>query len=98
VFEIMRKIGIDISSHRSKHLDKFVGQHFDYVLTMRDIANESCPIFPGTTKRLHESFEDPPPPSVGSEEDRFVVFRRVRDQLRSYLEQFASPNASQFNL
>lgn len=82
--EAMREIGIDISGHRSKHLDEFAGQHFDYVLTVCDSANESCPIFPGGSKRIHQNFEDPPSASVGS------VFRRVRDQLRSYLKQFAA--------
>jgi arsenate reductase len=88
--QVMREIGIDISHHRSKHLDEFRGQHFDYVLTVCDNANESCPIFPAATVRIHESFEDPPPPSEGSEQERLSVFRRVRDQLRSYLKQFAS--------
>ena len=87
---VMREIGIDISHQRSKHLDEFAGQHFDYVITVCDNANESCPIFPGTTKRLHESFDDPPSASVGSEEQRLEVFRRVRDQLRIYLKRFAS--------
>ncbi|MFL6452203.1 MAG: arsenate reductase ArsC [Bryobacteraceae bacterium] len=96
--QVMREIGIEITTQRSKHLDEFAGQHFDYVLTVCDNANESCPIFPGTTTRIHQSFEDPPPPSVHSEEDRLVVFRRVRDQMRSYLEQFASSHADVQNL
>jgi arsenate reductase len=90
--QVMREIGIDISNHRSKHLDEFAGQHFDYVLTVCDNANESCPMFPDATKRIHESFDDPPLPSVGSEEERLWVFRRVRDDLRSYLKNFACPN------
>jgi arsenate reductase len=87
---VMQELGIDITGHRSKHLDEFSGQHFDYVLTVCDHAYESCPIFPGGTKRIHQSFEDPPPPSVGSDEERLAVFRRVRDQLRVYLRDFAS--------
>lgn len=83
--QVMQEIGIDIGGHRSKHLDEFAGQHFDYVLTVCDNVNESCPIFPGATKRIHESFGDPPPALVGSEEERLTVFRRVRDELRSYL-------------
>ena len=78
--QVMSEIGIDISGHRSKHLDEFTGQHFDCVLTVCDNANESCPIFPGNTKRLHQNFDDPPPPSVGSEEERLRIFRRVRDE------------------
>ena len=86
---VMRELGIDIGSHRSKHVDEFEGQGFDYVLTVCDNAKESCPIFLGTTKRLHHSFEDPPPASEGANEERMTIFRRVRDELREYLSQFA---------
>jgi protein-tyrosine-phosphatase len=55
----MREIGIDISGHRSKHVDEFNGQRFDYVITVCDNAKESCPVFMGTVKQLHHSFEDP---------------------------------------
>ncbi len=84
----MCELGIDISGHRSKHVDEFAGQHFDYVITVCDHAKESCPVFFGTAKRLLHSFEDPPPPSAGSDEQRMAIFRRVRDQLRAYLRQF----------
>jgi arsenate reductase len=84
----MREIGIDISGHRSKHLDEFAGQSFDYVLTLCQDANESCRIFPGATKRIHRSFEDPPQPSVGSEAERLAIFRLVRDQIRENLKRF----------
>jgi arsenate reductase len=53
--EAMREIGIDISEHRSKSVDEFVGQEFDYVITVCDNANEQCPVFPGKTKRIHWS-------------------------------------------
>jgi len=89
---VMRELGIDITAHRSKHVDEFAGQPFDYVLTVCDHANESCPVFLGTTKRLHHSFEDPPPASVGSDDERLAIFRRVRDQLRAYLAEFAQIN------
>src|ERR1700736_5444307 len=56
---VMRELGIDISGHRSKHVDEFDGQHFDYVITVCDNAKESCPVFLGSTKRLHQDFEDP---------------------------------------
>jgi arsenate reductase len=85
----MRELGIDISGHRSKHVDEFEGQHFDYVLTVCDQAKESCPVFIGAVKRLHHSFDDPPPMSEGTEQERMAVFRRVRDELRAYLEDFA---------
>ena len=57
--EAMREIGIDISGHRSKTLDGFVGQPWDYVITVCDHANERCPLFPGRAQRIHWSFEDP---------------------------------------
>ncbi|HEY4088781.1 MAG TPA: arsenate reductase ArsC [Bryobacteraceae bacterium] len=85
----MRELGIDISGQRSKNVDEFTGQRFDYVLTVCDHARETCPVFFGTAERLHHSFEDPPAPGVGSEEERMAVFRRVRDELRVYLREFA---------
>ncbi len=86
----MREIGIDMSGHRSKHVDEFDGQRFNFVITVCDNAKESCPVFLGAVKRLHHSFEDPPPPSVGTNEERMAIFRRVRDELRDYLHEFAS--------
>jgi arsenate reductase len=87
--EVMRELGIDISGHRSKSLDEFKGKHFDCVLTVCDNAKESCPIFPGQTVTLHHNFEDPAA-SVGSEEERLALFRRVRDEIREYLKTFPS--------
>ena len=84
----MHEIGIDISGHRSKSVDEFAGQAFDYVITVCDNAKESCPIFPATTKRIHWSLDDPAAVQ-GSEEQRLAEFRRVRGQLRSLLRQFA---------
>jgi arsenate reductase (thioredoxin) len=86
--QAMREIGIDISGHRSKSVDEFIGQDFDYVITVCDNAKESCPIFPGKTKRIHQSFEDPPPPSVGSDEQRLSIFRRVRDEIREWMREY----------
>ena len=86
---VMRELEIDISAHRSKSVGEFAGQDFDYVITVCDNARESCPVFFGPANRLHRSFEDPPAESVGSEADRLAVFRRVRDELRSYLAEFA---------
>ena len=82
---VMKELGIDISGQRSKHVDEVEGQRFDYVVTVCDNAKESCPVFMGAVKRLHHSFEDPPPITAGTEEERMTVFRRVRDQLRVYL-------------
>jgi arsenate reductase len=85
----MRELGIDISGHRSKSVKEFDGQHFDYVITVCDSARESCPVFFGSAEKLHHSFEDPPAESIGSEAERLAIFRRVRDELRTYLAEFA---------
>lgn len=85
----MRELGIDISGHRSKHVDEFEGQQFDTVITVCDHAKESCPVFLSAPKKLHHSFDDPPPASDGTEAERMAVFRRVRDELRGYLKDFA---------
>jgi arsenate reductase len=85
---VMRELGIDISAHRSKPVEEFDGQHFDYVITVCDSARESCPVFFWAAKKLHRDFEDPAA-LQGSEEQRLALFRRVRDELREYLKGFA---------
>lgn len=84
--EAMREAGIDISAHRPKSVDEFLGQQFDYVITVCDNANELCPTFPGNTRRIHWSFEDPAA-TTGDEATRLAVFRRVRDEIRSRFKQ-----------
>jgi len=84
---VMRELGIDIGGHRSKSVEEFAGQPFDYVLTVCDNARESCPIFPGKAALIHQSFEDPAA-REGSDGERLTAFRRVRDQLRRYLTTF----------
>lgn len=84
---VMRELGIDISGHRSKHVDEFEGQTFDYVVTVCDKARESCPVFFGQAQKLHHDFEDPAA-LIGSEEQRLALFRRVRDELRVFLREF----------
>ncbi|HEY8411555.1 MAG TPA: arsenate reductase ArsC [Pyrinomonadaceae bacterium] len=86
---VMRELGIDISHHRSKSVDEFLGQDFDYVITVCDNANEQCPIFPSNTKRIHWSFEDPAA-AAGDEQARLAVFRRVRDEIFDRLRLFAN--------
>lgn len=86
---VMRELGIDISSHRSKHVDEFRGQPFDYVLTVCDNAKDHCPCFPGTVTH-HHSFQDPAA-FAGTETDRLALFRQVRDQIRKYLRTFPPP-------
>jgi arsenate reductase (thioredoxin) len=83
--EVMNEIGIDISGQQSKPLQQYLGQPFDYVITICDAANEACPVFPGAKQRLHWSFEDPAA-AVGSEEERLMVFRTVRDDIKEHIE------------
>jgi len=81
----MNEIGVDISGHESKTLERYLGEPFDYVITVCDDANEACPFFPGAKSRLHWSLPDPSA-AKGSEEERLAVFRSVRDQLRDCLQ------------
>ncbi|MGA3026445.1 MAG: arsenate reductase ArsC [Bryobacteraceae bacterium] len=86
---MMREAGIDISSHRSKPVDEFLGQEFRYVVTVCDNARESCPIFPGKAERIHWSFEDPAAVQ-GTQAEREGAFRRVRDQIAGRVREFAA--------
>jgi arsenate reductase (thioredoxin) len=88
---VMKELGIDISGHRSKSVEEFRGKKFDYVITVCDSARESCPVFFGAANHLHRSFADPAV-LEGSVEERLSLFRRVRDELRAYLDQFAQNN------
>ncbi len=78
----MAELGINIAGSRSKSVDEFAGQRFDYIFTVCDNAKESCPVFPGGGKKLHESFEDP---AAAPADQQLEVFRRVRDQIASRL-------------
>lgn len=80
---VMAEIGIDIRGHRSKVVDEFAEQSFDYVLTVCGHANDACPVHTGHGQRIHRAFEDPAA-TEGSEEERLAAFRRVRDKLRVY--------------
>lgn len=80
----MAEVGIDISGHRSKSVDEFAGQQFDYVVTVCDSAREACPVFPGPGQRLHDSFEDP---AAAPRDQQLAVFRKVRDQILASLEE-----------
>jgi arsenate reductase len=93
--QAMREIGVDISGHRSKSVDEFIGQDFDYIITVCDNAKETCPVFPGHAIRIHQSFEDPPPPGAGSDEERLAVFRNVRDELREWMNNFIHLNSAE---
>ena len=82
---VMAELGIDLSGHRSKHVDEFASQPIDYVLSVCDNAREICPVFPSGTVRMHHSFDDPAD-LEGSETERLALFRRVRDEIREYLQ------------
>jgi len=84
---VMGELGIDLSQHRSKHVNELSGQSFDYVLTVCDHAREVCPIFPASTRMIHHSFVDPGN-LRGSKEEQVAEFRRIRDQIREYLRAF----------
>ncbi len=85
--EAMRESGINITNHRSKSVDEFAGQEFDYVITVCDNARVNCPVFPGATRRVHWSFDDPAAVE-GDVETRLAVFRRVRDEIKERLHEF----------
>lgn len=85
----LKEKGIDISHHRSKSVDEFTGQHFDYVITVCDNAKENCPVFPAKTNQIHQSFEDPAAVE-GSDETRLNAFRKVRDEIENWLTAFVS--------
>ena len=87
--DAMREIGIDISSQRSKSVDEFAGQRFDYVVTVCDNANLQCPMFPGKSERIHWSIEDPAEVE-GDDEIKLEAFRRVRDILQERLRNWIS--------
>jgi arsenate reductase len=90
---VMGEVGIDISGHRSKSVDEFVGRQLDYVITVCDNAKESCPIFPGATQRLHWPFEDPAAVAA-SEDERKAAFRKVRDQIHQRIKVFLGQQGS----
>jgi Protein-tyrosine-phosphatase len=85
--QVMKEIGIDISQHFSKDVDRFVANDFDYVITVCDNANENCPVFPGRAKRIHWSFEDPAQVE-GNETMRLSAFRIIRDEIKHHIETF----------
>jgi arsenate reductase len=85
---VMAEAGVDISSHRSKHVSDLADVAFDWVVTVCGHANESCPVFPGKTRVIHVGFDDPPAlaKSARSEEEALAHYRHVRDEIRAYVE------------
>ncbi|HRI02105.1 MAG TPA: arsenate reductase ArsC [Pyrinomonadaceae bacterium] len=83
----MAEIGIDITGHRSKCLDEFLGTAFDHIITVCDNANQTCPAFHGKAQRTHWSLEDPAEVD-GTEEEKLAAFRKIRDQLIIKIKEF----------
>jgi len=85
----MEEIGLDISAHHSKHLDEFLEQEVETVITVCGNADQVCPIFPGQVNRHHWGFDDPAH-ATGTEEEQMAVFRRVRDEIKRVFEAYAA--------
>jgi len=90
----MSEIGIDISKHHSKHLNEFLGQQVETVITVCGNADQACPVFPGQVNRYHWGFDDPAH-ATGTEEEQLAVFRRVRDEIRRIFEAYAAGRKDQ---
>ena len=86
--KVMAEAGVDISGHRSKHLDELKAVDFDYVVTVCDNAHESCPMFPRKTKVVHVGFDDPPrlAKTAKTEQEALECYRQVRDQIRTFVQ------------
>ena len=86
--KVMAEAGVDISGHRSRHIDEFKDVQLDHVITVCSHAHESCPVFPGSTKVTHAGFDDPPRLAKGAatEEEALNHYRRVRDEIRAFVE------------
>lgn len=80
----MQEVGVPLSGAHPKHLQEFLGMRWDYVITVCDNARDACPVFPGEAQQLHWGFDDPAA-AEGTQEERLVVFRRVRDEIRDRL-------------
>ena len=93
----MQEIGIDISAHHSKHLNEFLNQGVETVITVCGNADQACPMFPGQVNRYHWGFDDPAH-ATGSEEEQLVVFRRVRDEIRRVFEAYGAGRCDQSRL
>jgi arsenate reductase len=86
--KVMAEAGVDISSHRSKHLDEVKGVDFDFVVTVCDNAYEHCPIFPAKTRLIHVGFDDPPrlAENAKTEDEALNHYRRIRDEIKDFVE------------
>ena len=93
--QVMKEIGIDISAHHSKHLNEFLNEQVETVITVCGNADQACPMFPGQVNRHHWGFEDPAH-APGTEEEKLAVFRRVRDEIRRVFEAYAAGRLDAF--
>ncbi len=86
--QVMAEAGVDISAQQSKRLDELGDRPFDVVVTVCDHARETCPVFPGTVRRVHRSFDDPPRLAAAARtvEEALAHYRRVRDEIRAFVE------------
>ena len=91
---VMREIGIDLAAHHSKHLNEFLNQPVETVITVCGNADQVCPIFPGQVNRHHWGFDDPAH-ATGTEAEKLAVFRRVRDEIRRVFEAYAAGRVDQ---
>ena len=89
--EVMKEDGIDISGHTSNHIDEYRNIDFDFVITVCDNAKENCPYFPSRARQFHYNFPDPAK-AKGTDEDVIGSFRKVRDEIKTYCEQFVKDN------
>ncbi len=86
---VLAELGLDVSTHRSKHLDEFLDRSVETVITVCGNADQACPMFPGQVNRHHFPFEDPAH-ATGNEEQRLTLFRRVRDEIRAVFTAYAA--------
>ncbi len=91
---VMEEMQIDISRQTSKSMDQFLKETFDYIITLCDEAAQSCPIFSNKGKRLHWPLEDPAA-AIGTIEERLAVFRRIRDEIKTKIENFLKSEPSE---
>lgn len=92
--KVMQEIGIDISKHRSKHMNDFLSEPVETVITVCGNADQACPMFPGQLNRHHWGFDDPAH-ATGTDEEKMAVFRRVRDEIRRTFEAYAAGRKDQ---
>ncbi|MCM8780584.1 MAG: arsenate reductase ArsC [Candidatus Omnitrophica bacterium] len=85
--KVMAEIGVDISKHRSKSALEFIGENFDYVITVCDNAKQTCPVFPGNYEKVHWDLEDPAI-AQGAEEEKLEIFKKTRDKIKEFILDF----------